>query len=72
MTTKRVPKKPDDRRVWVKHQLELAGASFADIGRELKVSRQAVRKVSSERIARAIARKIGLPPEQIWPERYRA
>ncbi|TSK08581.1 MAG: hypothetical protein FPO08_04555 [Geobacter sp.] len=71
MTTKRVPKKPDERRVWIKGQLELAGLSFATIARELGVSRQAVRK-PSRRMEKAIAEKIGLPPERIWPERYGA
>lgn len=75
MTTKRVPKKPEERRVWIKGQLELVGSSFAAIAREQRVSRQAVRKVPyspSRRLEKAIADKLGVAPETIWPERYRA
>lgn len=75
MTTKRVPKKPEELRVWIKGMLELRGSSFADIARELSVSRQAVRKAvnrPSRRMEKAIADKIGFPPEKIWPNRYAA
>ncbi|WP_052465019.1 helix-turn-helix domain-containing protein [Geoalkalibacter subterraneus] len=64
-----------ERRVWVKGQLELRGESFATIARELGVSRQAVGRAMTDRrprMERAIAAKLGMPPEQIWPERYGA
>jgi len=69
MTTKRVPKKPEERRVWIKRQLEDVGSSFADIGRELGVSRQAVRIGRSKRIRLAIASKLGVLPDKIWSSR---
>jgi len=75
MTTKRVPKKPNERRVWIKGQLEIRGLSFATIAREIGVSRQAVRKAldkPSRRMEQAIAGKIGISPEKLWPERYAA
>lgn len=75
MTTTNIPKKPEERRVWIKGQLELRKSSFADIARELKVSRQAVRKAmlkSYPKMEKAIAKKLGLKPEDIWPERYAA
>lgn len=75
MNTKKVPKNPDQRRVWVRWMLELNGSSFAAIGRELKppVTRGAVRHCQwrkSPRMEEAVAGKIGFKPEQIWPERY--
>lgn len=75
MTATKPPKKPVERRVWIKAQLELRKSSFADIARELGVSRQTVRKaldMSYPKMERAIAVKLGLPPEVIWPERYAA
>lgn len=73
MNTKKVPKNPEIRRVWVRWMLELNGTSFADIGRELGVTRGAVRHCQwrkSPRMEQAVAKKIGFEPEQIWPERY--
>jgi len=73
MSTKHVPKNTDIRRIWIKHQLEFAGSSFADIARELGVTRGAVRKATWMRypkMERAIANKLGMQPDEIWPERY--
>lgn len=73
MTSTQVPKNTVERRVWIKSQLELHGASYATIARELGVSRQAVRAAlsgRSRRAAEAIAAKLGLAPADIWPERY--
>jgi Ner family transcriptional regulator len=73
MTRHRIPKKPDERRVWIKGMLELRGSSFASIARELSVSRQAVRIAldsSYPKMERAIAAKLGLAVEDIWPERH--
>ena len=73
MTAKHPPKNPAEKRVWIKAQLELRKCSFAAIGRELDVTRQTVRKaldVSYPKMERAIAAKLGLSPDIIWPERY--
>jgi Ner family transcriptional regulator len=75
MTAKRPPKKQRERKVWIKAHLELAGSSFSDIARELKIRRQSVQQVlnkSSRRVELAIAAKLGFTPEEIWPERYPA
>jgi len=75
MNSKRPPKKPKERRVWIKAMLELRGSSFAAIARELGVTRGAVRHVQDgpyPKMERAIAEKLGLAPEDIWPERYNA
>jgi len=75
MRTKQPPENPDKRRAWIKYQLELAGSSFADLGRELGVTRDAVRNATRKKypkMERAIADKIGVLPEEIWPERYTA
>lgn len=73
MNTKRVPKNHHKRRVWVKAMLELRGYTYASIARELGVVRSAVRKpldTSYPKMERILAEKLGLKPEQIWPERY--
>jgi Ner family transcriptional regulator len=75
MNTKQVPKNPDKRRAWIKYQLELVDSSYADIARELGVTRAAVRKatwMSYPKMERAIAKKLGCRPEDLWPERYAA
>jgi len=75
MSTKQATKNTDNRRAWIKYQLEVAGSSFADIARDLGVSRSAVNKAiknSYPKMERAIAAKIGRRPEEIWPERYLA
>jgi len=73
MSTNQAPENADKRRAWIKYQLDIAGSSFADIARELGVTRGAVRKatwMSYPKMERAIAAKIGRRPEEIWPERY--
>jgi Ner family transcriptional regulator len=75
MLTKRIPKNPIERWVWIKGQLELRDESFASIARELKISRVAVAKTKrypSARVEDAIARKLGVAPVDLWPERYAA
>ena len=75
MVTKISPKNPEHRRVWIKHQLELAGFTYATIGRELGVTRHCVRRamvIHYPKMERAIAAKLGMRPEDIWPERYAA
>jgi len=73
MDTRRVPKKPEDRRAWIRWMLDMNGTSFAAIGREIGVTRGAVRHcqwMHYPRMEQAVAKKIGFRPEQIWPERY--
>lgn len=73
MTTENPKPPPLNRSIWLKHQLELAGTSYAQIAREEGVSRQAVRKASYTsypKMERAIARRLGLTVQQIWPDRY--
>jgi len=75
MTTKKTTKKDVKRRVWIKSQSELCGSSFAEIARELKVSRQSVRSAmdkSYPKMESAIAAKLAKTPAEIWPERYAA
>lgn len=75
MTTRTVPKKPEEVRAWFGYQLKRHGSSFADVGRRLGVSRTAIRNgvVSpSPRVAEAIAAILKKKPSQLWPERYAA
>jgi lambda repressor-like predicted transcriptional regulator len=59
----------------IKMQLRLHGSSLADVARDLSVARTSVTAVSqglhrSRRIEAAIAGKLGVTPEQLWPKRY--
>ena len=61
----------------IKMRLRLQGSSLAEVARELAVTRTTVTAVSqgrcrSQRIEAAIAVKLGMNVEQLWPERYRA
>lgn len=70
-----IPDDPQARREWVKYHLRLQGTSFAQIGRDLGVSRWAVHRafrVPYPRVERAIAARLGCQPGDIWPERYDA
>lgn len=60
----------------IKMRLRLHGSSLAVVARELGVSRTTVTAVSqgrcrSQRIEAAIAAKLGVAVEQVWPDRYR-
>ncbi|WP_353963113.1 helix-turn-helix domain-containing protein [Thioclava litoralis] len=62
-------------REFVKSQLRIAGSSMAAVGRELGLTRSTVAGVvagtcRSARVERAVAEKIGMPREQLWPSRF--
>lgn len=70
-----IPQNATDRRHWIKYQLGMAGSGFAALARELGISRSVPYKALLHpypRMERAIATKIGVSPEHIWPERYDA
>jgi len=59
----------------IKYQLERNGVSQADIARELGVTKAAIHQVIfritiSDRIQRVIAGKLGLEPEEVFPDYY--
>ena len=61
----------------IKMRLRLHGSSLAEVAREMSVTRTTVTAVCqgrcrSQRIEAAIAAKLGVTAEQLWPERYRA
>lgn len=73
MKTSKPPKNTTARSLWIKHELEKKGVSYAQIAREEGVSRQAVRKAvytSYPKMERAIAKRLGLTVQQIWPDRH--
>lgn len=75
MTTKHVPKKPEEKRAWLQYQLKLRGSSFAKVARRAGVTRKAVSKAAhnpSERLANAFSAELELPAAVLWPERYAA
>lgn len=60
----------------IKMRLRLAGSSLADVARELSVAGTTVTSVSqgyrrSRRIEAVIATKLGMQPDDLWPDRYR-
>lgn len=59
----------------IKHAIERAGSSQSDIARARGVTPAMVNRVIwngdvSDHIRRAIARTIGRPVEEVWPEYY--
>ena len=70
---KNIKRSPKEKWEWVKYNLRLAGYSLHALARELNVSVNAVHlpsKIRYPKMERIIAGKIGLKPEDIWPERY--
>lgn len=67
------PTDPEKRWECIKYQLRLRGSSLAQIGQELGIPRQSVnnaKRVRYPRVERAIARKIDVAPQDIWPDRW--
>ena len=72
MKTK-IPTDPELLWEWVKFQLRMRGSSLAKVAQDLGVSRQSVnnvKRVRYPRVERAIARKLELAPQDIWPDRW--
>ncbi|MFF3703974.1 helix-turn-helix domain-containing protein [Pseudomonas qingdaonensis] len=68
-----IPKDPVLRWEWIKFQLRAHGTSLSELARTLGVERNALHNVKRgpyPRMETAIAKAIGLGPEQIWPERW--
>ena len=68
-----MPRDNAGRRAWVKYQLELRGHTLGTIARELGVSRSCPRDALWKpypKMEIAIADKLGVDPQDIWPERY--
>lgn len=73
LTREEILRDPDTRRQWIKFQLAVHGSSLAKIAAEHGLKHQTVRRVfdiSYPKMERIIAAKIGMAPEEIWPERY--
>lgn len=68
-----MPSEPAQRWEWIKYQLRVHGCPPAELARQLEVTDRAIRAVKHApypRIERAIARKLGVFPMQLWPERW--
>lgn len=68
-----IPVEPTRRAQWIISELKLAGSSLAAIAAELGCSRQAgamALRVSSRRWEEALAAKLDLPVQKLFPERY--
>ena len=73
MTLFLVPLEDNARREWIKFQLRVRGSSLSALARELGVSRHAPRLALVKpypKMERVIAEKLGLKPQELWPERY--
>ncbi|MDW7748964.1 helix-turn-helix domain-containing protein [Halomonas sp.] len=70
-----IPVSPEQRWEWIKYQLRRDGSSLSRLAVELGVSASApqlTKYTPYPRIERAIAKKLGLSPLEIWPERWNA
>ena len=60
----------------IRAELAARGKPIAALARDLGVSIQtvsaAIRRPTSRRVERAIARALGMAPREIWPDRYPA
>ena len=59
--------------LWIKYQLRRRGYTLTSLGREHGVSRHAVGLALRKpypKMEAIIARALGLPPAELWPERY--
>mgnify|MGYP001973303015 CR=1 FL=1 len=68
-----IPINPDQRWEWLKYRLRSQGLSLRKLSDELGVTGNAVQLVkytAYPRMERAIAKKLGLAPHVIWPERW--
>ncbi|MBW7998413.1 MAG: nucleotide excision repair protein [Candidatus Glassbacteria bacterium] len=68
-----IPKENEERWAWIKYQLQRRKSSFSALAAEAGVGRNApkVAKVKPyPKMEFIIASKLGLVPEDIWPERY--
>lgn len=68
-----MPKNEPERWLNIKFQLELKGLNFARLGREIGVSRSSMTSTKRTWLfknQKAIADKLGITPQEIWPERY--
>lgn len=73
MNTTDIPNDLTQRWEWIKYQLRTKGSSLALVARELDVTGPAVKNAKRKpypRVERAIAKKLGLEPIDIWPERW--
>lgn len=70
-----IPADPARRRLWIIAELRLLGSSLTEVARDLRVTPQAVSnalRVPSGRIEKALAERLGMPVQHLFPERYRA
>lgn len=68
-----IPSNPVARRAWILFQLKLKGHTLGSLARSLGVSRNTTCSALHRQYPRmeaAIAKKLGLRPQQLWPERY--
>ncbi|WFE73074.1 helix-turn-helix domain-containing protein [Halomonas sp. M1] len=68
-----IPINPTQRWEWLKYQLRSQGSSLRKLSDELGVTGNAVQLVKYTpypRMERAIAKKLGLAPHAVWPERW--
>jgi len=73
MITDYIPKEPTLRWAWVKYQLELRGYTIAKLAMEMGTTRASVAVVKNKHYPKkqkAIADKLLMLPQEIWPERY--
>lgn len=66
---------PRQRALWVLFQLRLQGKNFKTVGEEIGISGSNVRDAlfrSNWRVEKKLAEAVGVPIEELFPERYDA
>ena len=73
INTTEVPKEPAKRRAWVIFQLKIRNTNMRRLARKWGVTPSAVQNalyVPSSHIESALAKVLGLTPQQLFPERF--
>jgi len=68
-----IPKEPALRWEWIKYQLRLKGYTFTRLAKELGIhpnNFKMVKHIHYPKMQKAIADKLIMLPQEIWPERY--
>lgn len=72
-TKKNIPKKPAERREWIKFQLTLRGLTLCSLGEKAGYTKSVLSVALGKAYPKAeavIASALGLTPQELWPERY--
>ncbi|AMO73811.1 hypothetical protein PcP3B5_02980 [Pseudomonas citronellolis] len=73
MNIAEMPLDPAQRWEWIKYQLRIHKCAPAELARQLEITDRAIRAVKTRpypHIEREIAKRLGVQPIELWPERW--